>query len=298
MFRNLILTLFAVLVMACGRSDSGRSDAAPVIAVSTPALGRLVEEIGGDNFRVVVLIPSGADPENYEPEMSAMKQLGNADALFSFNTVGFEQSLTGKMASAFPDLQIVNVADGIEEIRHTHGDGEHDDAGHAVGDPHLLSSPRNARIAAANIAAALRSLNPSASAEIDRRSALTDSLLTAIDSELTAAMAPAHGKAFLVMHPSMSYFARDYGLRQIALEVGGKQPSPRQLAERMQDARDAGVEVMIVDRSKVAASSADIARRLQIRQLPLDFNAADFLDQYRELRSINNWRKRQLKVKS
>ena len=48
-------------------------------------------------------------------------------------------------------------------------------------------------------------------------------------------------KYFIVYHPALTYYARDYGLRQVAIEADGKEPSAKQLTAVIRQAREAGV---------------------------------------------------------
>ena len=80
-------------------------------------------------------------------------------------------------------------------------------------------------------------------------------LLKATDDSIAGILAESKGKAFAVMHPSLSYFARDYGLRQVAMETDGKEASPRQLAERMEKARKLKAKVLIHDREHSPAQA-------------------------------------------
>ena len=284
-----IIIVMMIFIAGCrGKSGSDRAgEGKIVVAVSTPALGRLVEEIGGDYFKAVVLIPSGADPENYEPDMATMKTASEAEAMLSLNTIGFEQTLTSRLHSAIPGMQVMDLSAGIEMLEHSHGGGE-SNHGHEHGegdrhvhaDPHLLSSPRNARKVAANMAQVLIRMCPDAAEGIGERAANLDSVLGDIDSRLLRMFKEKQGTAFVVMHPTMSYFARDYGMRQIALEQDGKEPSPRQMAERIEDARRSAAELMIIDPSKNSRTADHIGRRLGLKPYKADFNAADFINQY------------------
>ncbi|WP_425482388.1 metal ABC transporter solute-binding protein, Zn/Mn family [Maribellus comscasis] len=46
------------------------------------------------------------------------------------------------------------------------------------------------------------------------------------------------GKAFILFHPSLSYYAHGYGVVQYFLEPGRKQPTPRRMAELVKNLRN------------------------------------------------------------
>ena len=84
---------------------------------------------------------------------------------------------------------------------------------------------------------ALISALPADSAYFAERFAATESRLDSLDSVIASRLAPAKGKAFLVWHPSLSYFARDYGLRQIAVGQEHKESSISGLTNLLKSAR-------------------------------------------------------------
>ena len=257
--------------------------------MSTPAVGRIVDEIGGEEVETIVLLPPGSDPESYEPDMASMKRSAKADAFLTLNTIGFEQRLTEQMASGLPGLQSIDLSGGIEMLTDSHGHGKRDAHSHsgehsgAEGDPHLLSSPANARIIARNTVETLSRLYPAYAEEFRRRGGRRDSLLAVQQEEVEALLKGIEGGTFIVMHPSLSYFGRDYGLRQISLEREGKETTPRQMEVRLEEARRGNPRLMVSDGSHNPEQAAEIARRLNLPIISTDFNAADFIEQYTRL---------------
>ena len=59
----------------------------------------------------------------------------------------------------------------------------------------------------------------------------TDSAIKKILSESD------RSKGFLLFHPAWGYFARDYGLSQVSIELEGKEPSPGKLMEQLKEAK-------------------------------------------------------------
>jgi zinc transport system substrate-binding protein len=53
-------------------------------------------------------------------------------------------------------------------------------------------------------------------------------------------------RVFMMLHPAMAYYARDYSLTQIAIEYEGKDPSPADLASLIEQARQFGVKVIFI----------------------------------------------------
>ncbi len=267
-FKILTAALAAVFLWGC--SDRNAESDRQVIAVSTPAVGRVVSEIVGDQAEVIVLLPAGTDPENYEPDMASMKQLSKADAFVSLNTIGFEEKLGNYLTSARPELKQIDLSTGVERLQD----------GHAHGDPHLLSSPANALTVTANAAQALAALYPDKAEIFSRNTQAFTSKLQDIAKQTSELLADAKGRTFVVTHPSLSYFARDYGLDQLALEQDGKEASPRQLDDRLRQAATRGAVAVFYEQSHSPQQAKQAARELGVEAIPIDFNAADFPDQY------------------
>ena len=84
-----------------------------------------------------------------------------------------------------------------------------------------------------------------------------------LDKEIQAYL-PGAGKSFLIYHPALSYFARDYGLTQISIEEGGKEPSPAQLKALIARCKEMGVEVVFVQKEFDTRNAEVIANELRI----------------------------------
>lgn len=281
------VTLFAVLLMAvsCSHKDAN-SDGKPVVALSYESQKYIADRISGGTVETVVLLPQGTDPETFDPDMKVMRGLSQADLLLTFNSLGFESKLCGNVQSNFPNVKIIDISKGITLIGNTHalacaghshgGESGHDDSGFAA-DPHLLSSVKNAKIVALNIFDALKTVNPADSVlyrtnleklngEFDRADGQIDSLLSG-------------GGSFLVTHPSLSYFARDYGLTQIPLEQDGKEASPSQIKQRLQNAANSGATVLFYERGHGESAADTYSNSLGIKAVPLVLNAYGFKDE-------------------
>ncbi|MDE6342004.1 MAG: zinc ABC transporter substrate-binding protein [Muribaculaceae bacterium] len=271
--------LILLTLCCCGRPDNSER---PVIAVSFPTQAGLLEEIAGEDFDIVTLLPAGSDPETFQPSLSTMKELGKADALFTLGTQGFEASLTENLHTNFPDLKIIDCTQGVGKISDSHlaASGSHDPATEGF-DPHIMASVRNSAIIAANITALLSDLYPDKATIFRNNSEDVLTRIRAIDDSI-AAMG-LEGKSFVIRHPSLSYFARDYGLTQIALSDVSKETSPRQLQQRLETAASGKPEVFIIEKEHASPTDGETARMLGLPAIEVSLNSADWL---RDLKRI------------
>lgn len=243
------LLLLGLLTAACSSRKAADNGAKPVVTVSIEPIRYFTEAIAGDRFRVVSLVPKGASPETYEPTPRQLMELSESHAWLRTGYIGFELAWTERLTGNAPSLQTFDLSEGIDLIRDTvpatggvHG--HHHEGGV---EPHIWNSAPNARLIAAHIARALTRLDSAGASVYSRR---CDSLCRVIDRtdslcrDLLAR--PGADRAFMIYHPALSYFARDYGLTQIPIEAGGKEPTPAQLGELMEACRRHGVRVIFV----------------------------------------------------
>ncbi len=271
-----ILSLVLAILSGCGSGH--KDDDRAAIAVSFEPQAWMLRQIAGDDFDIITLLPPGSDPETYQPSIGTMKGLGKAEAFFTLGTDGFEKSITSNFSSNFPDLKIVDCTQGVEKIIGSHGHHEHDGHNHDADefDPHLLSSIPNSIIIAENLTKTLIELHPE-KAEQYRNAvdALKERLKAKNDS---IEKMDIKGKTLALRHPSLSYFARDYGLTQIPLQSDGKEASPLQLRKRMEEMKEAGTKVFIIEKEHANPSDKETAQQLGLKTIDVSLNSSSWLD--------------------
>lgn len=264
----LAASLIVVPTLLCCTRNSGSEE--KVYSVSFPMQKMLLEAIVGENGAINTLIPPGSDPETYDPSVSSVMALSKSKAFFSLNTPGFEETLANKVDRDFGNTEIVDCSQGIEFIRDTHGHKS---------DPHVGNSLNNAQIVAENMYKAVVAIDKRNAGYYKKHYEALTARLVAADDSLRKILAGAPARSFVVMHPSLSYFARDYGLTQIAMEQEGKQASPRELAERMKSAKDSGARILVHDPIHSSVQAKEIARRLGLKYVEVSLSGEDWIDQ-------------------
>ncbi len=209
-----------------------------------------VEAIGGDRVAVAVMVPPGASPATYEPKPRQMVELSKASLYFSIG-VPFEGAWLERIASANRAMTIVATQEGIERRamashRHDgHVDG-HDDGGRGL-DPHVWLSPRAALTLGRNILRALVAADPEGAPLFRENYRRFAGAVVDLDLELMERLSSLpEGTPFMVFHPSWGYFAGDYGLKQLAVEMEGKEPKAGELAALVELARREAIRVLFV----------------------------------------------------
>ena len=271
----------AVLVLAVSASA-----AAPmVVFVSIVPQKYFVEQIGGDQVDVQVMVAPGASPHTYEPKPQQMAALSRARLYFAIG-VPFEEAWLEKLAAANPGMRVVHTDHGIEKLpmtaghHHGHGDADHDPGGY---DPHIWLSPPLVKQQAQAISAALAQSDPVNRASYAARHADFTSRLDHLHAELKALFSDKQGARFMVFHPSWGYLADTYGLEQVAIEVEGKKPKPAQIQALIEQARTSGITVIFAQPQFSAKSARLIAKEIGGEVIMADPLAADWMTNLRQL---------------
>lgn len=259
-------------VIACGKDGKNSTLKKPTIAVSIAPLGNLVESMCGDDYEIVTLLDRGANPETFDPAMSKRVTAEKSDLYFMLDVFPFEKSVAGKGEG------IVNVSAGIERLYGTHSHSEGGECNHEA-DPHIWTSTRNMKIIARNIGEAIIEYNPEKAEKYKTR---LDSVIAAIDSldnALTEKLNSVQSKAFAIWHPSLGYFARDYGLKQIAVGEESKEISPMRLKETINKAIADSVRVFFFQKEFDSRQAFSINEHLGAQMVTIDPLAADWMSQ-------------------
>ena len=143
-----------------------------------------------------------------------------------------------------PDIKIFDTSEGIAPIVDVCG-GHGEEHG-AEFDPHVWSSPLAAKIMAENICKGLVEIDPENADVYKANFNVLAAEMDSVDSVVRMRLKGAEGKMFAIYHPSLSYFARDYGLKQLPLESEGKELTPLSMKNAIDTARANGVKRVFV----------------------------------------------------
>ncbi len=242
-----------LLLSAC--DAAAPTETRGVVSVSTPAMGWFVSRLCPDSVEVNVMIPQGADHDNYTPRPGQMARLSVSAAYIALGPLEFETTWRGRLQTTAPRMAWAEACEGIELIGGCCGAHAH------ASDPHYWLSPRQAATMTRNIAKILKASLPDIADHVD--SALPPLLadIARADTLMLRASQTSPGQTFVVYHPSLAYVARDYGLRQLTVGNDGVAPQPRRFAALADSAKRAGARVFFIqpgftpDRVEATASA-------------------------------------------
>jgi zinc transport system substrate-binding protein len=285
---NLKPLLLLGLLCLAAPSPGTAGEARLQVVVSILPQQYWVERIGGDRVEVLTLVQPGDNEATYSPGPATLAALDGARAWFTMG-VHFENTWLARITRDRPGMEVIALADGlplrqVEQSVVKVGRGHAHDHDHAgMPDPHTWTDPRLAAQMVARIAAALARLDPQGAELYLARSAALQGELLALHEEIAAKLAPVRGRAFIVFHPSWGYFADAYGLVQLPIEVSGREPGPRGLAEVIKQGREAGVRAVFVQQQFSQRSARAVAEALGAAVVEADPLAPDHIENLREV---------------
>jgi len=282
-----VKTRFIYMVAAFGAAilliaASAKAEKKLRVFVSIQPQKYFVQQIGKALVDVEVMVPEGADPHIYEPKPRQMVALSRARIYFAIGVQPFENTWLKKIASSNPDMTVVHTDSGIQKIPMT--TRQHKEDRHAgEPDPHIWLSPPLVMKQAQTILNALVEIDAANRAVYDANYQAFVSKLAALDADLKNIFAGKQGLQFMVLHPAWGYFAHTYGLKQVPVEIEGKDPKPAQLKELIEHARQNRINIIFVQPQFSPRSAKLVAKEIGGQVVFADPLAANWSDNLREV---------------
>jgi len=246
------------------------------VIVSIAPLAEWVKSVGGNKVDVTILVPPRASPHTYEPKPSQLIKVEKAK-IFVKNGAGLE-FWANKIVRINKDILVVDIS---KEIKLIELSPKEQKKHHLLKDPHLWLSLRNAKKGVKEIYEALSKVNPENEEYYRKNMNEYIEKLDALDKEISKKLKAVKNKKFIVLHPSWSYFSKDYGLEQIPIERGGKEPGPKYIKKIIDTARENNIKVVFVEPQFNQKSAQMIAREIDGRVVSINPLAEDYLKNMR-----------------
>lgn len=270
------------------------------IIVSIPPQAEFVEKVGGSNVNVTVMVPPGADPHTFELKPDQLKELSSADAYFKLGSgIEFEIVWMDRISELNKNLEIFDCSENIDFIKsdendlHQHEDenadaGKDEDEGinqtdigdnlettehtHTISgnDPHIWLSIKNASTIIENIYEGLSELDPENQNYYFENKTEYQKQLSDLDKEIEEALSGIKNRMFIVYHSAWKYFARDYGLEEIAVESSGKEPTIKEIEQIIELAKANNIKVIFASPQFSTRSAEVITNEIGGRVILID----------------------------
>ncbi|GHT05567.1 zinc ABC transporter substrate-binding protein [Bacteroidia bacterium] len=248
-----------LLCMAC----SNRTEQGNRITVTIEPQRYFAEQLVDSLFEITTMVPLGNSPESYDPSPRQMTQLAESKAYFCIGHIGFENAWLDRLKQNNPHLLFFDNSQGIhyslhdEEETHSHS--------HAAIDPHTWMSPKEVRIIVQNMFKALVEIDPEHTPVYQANLEKLIREIDETDQMVQSYLSRSSQKAFIIYHPALTYFARDYGLTQYAIELDGKEPSPEQLKKLTDTAKAENIKTVFIQQEFDRKNAEIIARETGCR---------------------------------
>jgi len=260
------------------------------ITVSILPQKYFIERIGGNHVEVNVMVGPGESPHSYEPKAAQMTALSQSVVYFKIG-VEFEAVWMERMQSINPDMRIMDLSEDIVKIEMaTHdqdeggSDKENAESHHdEVLDPHIWTSPENGRVIAQKVFETLADLDPLHQEEY--RSNLEHLLadIQNLQDDIQTSISGLENREFMAFHPAWGYFADEFNLTQIPIEVGGTEPSAQELAQVIQEAKNKNIRVIFAQPEFSTRSAEYIASEIGGKVILISPLAEDWLENLRQV---------------
>ncbi len=273
--KYIVILLGGLTLFGCNRPK--KSHCVNTLYVSILPIRNIVNEITAGDFEVEVLVPAGASPETYEPTPLQMVGVSETQIVFVTGLIDFEKELVAKIADN-SSVKIVDLSTGIDLIEGQCHNGMH---GHGV-DPHIWSSPKNLKQMARTACAAVMSVFPDSIKYSDNLQKF-EARLDSLDSAISTSLISCKSKNFIIYHPALTYYAKDYGLTQTALEEEGKEPSAERLKEVISNARRDGISTIFYQKQFSPATVQSMAAEIGAKCVEIDPLREDVIENLSEI---------------
>ncbi|WNF14834.1 metal ABC transporter solute-binding protein, Zn/Mn family [Microcystis aeruginosa] len=294
------LTLTIASLTACSGPSVKEEEAKTPLQVTVSIVPQeyFVKRIGGDRVSVNAMIQPGTDPHTYEPKPEQLKTTARSQAYFKIG-VSLEDAWKDRLNSVNQQMLIVDTSQGVDKIPltaehdhdhdhdhnhdHDHAKAKTEQAGKNTLDPHIWLSPKRVKAQAKTIYQTLAQLDPGQEAIYRANLEKFSQELDALDQEIRQNLAGIKNKKFMVFHPEWGYFAQDYGLEMIAIEIDGNEPSAAQLGQLIKQAKKENIKVIFTQPEFSQKSAETIAREIGGQVIPISAFAQNWSENLRQV---------------
>lgn len=275
--KNTILFLFFLSIFISPTFIfSEESPSKPLVLVSIAPYRTFVKAIAGDSVDVMTIVPPGSSSHTFEPTPKQMIAASHADLWFSIGET-FEDKFSKVTSTYSKKIEIVNLREGVEMIKIDPATSHyHCSCQKNFEDIHFWLSPREVTTQVKTIAETLAKKYPE-NGELYKNNLIAFlKKIDDLDIQIKNLLRDSSGKILFVSHPAYAYFARDYGLIQLSVEVEGKDPTSRQLTDLIKKVENANVKLVFIQPQYSNKGAYLIAKQLNASVVSIDPYSEDF----------------------
>jgi len=233
------------------------------VSVTILAQKGVVKAIGGERAQISVMVPPGNSPATYSPDFSQLKAVKNSQIYFTIG-VPFDKKYLKKIKEINPSIEVVDFGKWIKKENNN---------------PHIWLSPALLMLQAKVV------LNTFIKHDPKNKEYYIQNYLKYINSlkKLEKEGFDIKQKAFLTFHPSFYYFAKDFLIKEIAIQKEGKAPSFSYLSNIIKTAKKHNVKTVIISPEFPTKYAKIVASKIGAKVVVISPLKEDPRDTIREL---------------
>jgi zinc transport system substrate-binding protein len=269
----IFLTFIITLSLGCANEKTTDSNGRIVVYATISPQKEMIEAVGGEKVDVNIIVPQGGDPHTADLKPSQLADLSRAKIYVMVGSgVEFEVKSMDKIKNLNKNMIVVDSSKGIDLVEMAEPDHE------GGNDLHIWTSLRNGKIMVQNIYEGLIAVDPNNKEYyLENRDDYLEKLDKA-DSYINNELKDMNNRSFMIFHPSWGYFAKDYNLTQIAIEVEGKEPTLQSLAHTIEEAKGENIKVIFVSPGFSSKAAEIITKEIGGKTEVLDPLAENYIE--------------------
>lgn len=279
-----ILTLFS----SCTKDKSDKNS----IAVTIYPFKTILQEIVGNDIKIDVLLPAGADPHTYEMSPSDFKKIQDAKIFFygAESLDGWAAKVESEnkieLLKLIPKEYLIDIKMSDENSHHSEAEAHY----HYGVDPHFWTDPLTVNAMLKPLTEKLSSFYPEKKEIFSRNARRFSERLIELDKRIKEqTKAIEHSKVFSA-HPFYNYFFYRYGIEVVgSLEFSpGQQVTPKYLKKISEEIRSKKVKAIFINKQHISKPAKILAEFVDVKIVELDpFGGVDNLMTYENIINYN-----------
>ncbi|NDD58920.1 MAG: hypothetical protein EBZ47_06700 [Chlamydiae bacterium] len=275
MKKYLLLILPLIFSLFYGCSSQSKDSLKPKVLVSIPPYIYFVEKIAGDFVSVSSLAPEGSNPHLFEPNPRQIQDVYDSKVWIRLGE-SFEKKIASTLSYHHKNLIVVNLSETVpllrQEAEHKCKCHHHEEAM----DLHIWMSPSLAKLQAAAIKDALLQAFPDQEENFLKNFAILVDELDQLHIAISKKLAPFKNQSLIVSHPAFGYFCEEFGLKQISIEVEGKDPRPKDIEKVVETSTHSCARLVLIQEQYNNKGALAIAEKLQLPWYSVDPYSKDY----------------------
>lgn len=278
----IILCILVLTPLCIGQGSDANKNDKIIVYATIQSQKEMIEAVGGDKVTVNIIVPPGDSPHTRDLTPSQLTDLAKARIYVMVGSgVEFEVKSIDKIRDLNKNMIVIDSSKGIELISigfHAHEGEELHSEEEGGKDPHIWNSIKNGKTMVQNIYDGLILVDPDNKEYYLKNRDEYIMKLEEADQYIANELTDIPNRSFMIFHPSWGYFSRDYNLTQIAIEVGGKEPTLQSLSHTIEEAKEENIKTVFVSPGFSSKAAEIITKEIGGKTEVLDPLAENYIE--------------------